>query len=79
VTGEIWTAKTEERTPDHSRKVGAFFQPMLQKAWAGEDVNHRGKFWKESFPILRPRPYHKPRPPLVRARISEASILRWPR
>ena len=32
-------------------------EELLVKAWTGENVDHRGKFWKASFPILRPRPY----------------------
>ena len=50
-------------------------EELLVKAWTGENVNHQGKFWKGSFPILRPRPYQKPHPPLVRACISEASVV----
>ena len=47
---------------------------MLVKAWTCDDVNHDGRFWKATFPTLRPRPYQKPHPPLVRACIGEDSV-----
>ena len=50
-------------------------EELLVKAWTSEDVRHEGKFWNLSFPILRPRPYQKPHPPMVRACISEASVV----
>ena len=49
-------------------------EELLVKAWTGEDVRHEGKFWKVSFPRLRPRPYQKPHPPLVRACLSDESV-----
>ena len=50
-------------------------EELLVKAWTSEDVRHEGRFWKASFPTLRPRPYQKPHPPLVRACISEESLV----
>ena len=50
-------------------------EELLVKAWTGEDVRHQGRFWQGAFPMLRPRPYQKPHPPLVRACISEASVV----
>lgn len=50
-------------------------EELLVKAWTGDDVRHDGRFWKASFPTLRPRPYQQPHPPLVRACISEASLI----
>ena len=50
-------------------------EELLVKAWTQENVKHKGKFWNVSFPILRPRPFQKPHPPLVRACISEASTV----
>ena len=54
-------------------------EELLVKAWTEEDVNYQGKFWKGFFPILRPRPYQKSHPPLVRAYISEASMVEMPK
>jgi alkanesulfonate monooxygenase SsuD/methylene tetrahydromethanopterin reductase-like flavin-dependent oxidoreductase (luciferase family) len=50
-------------------------EELLVKAWTCDDVNHEGRFWKATFPTLRPRPYQKPHPPLVRACISEESAV----
>ncbi len=50
-------------------------EELLVKAWTSKDVRHEGRFWQVSFPELRPRPYQQPHPPLVRACISEASVV----
>ena len=50
-------------------------EDLLVKAWTSQDVEHEGRFWKASFPVLRPRPYQKPHPPLARACISDESIV----
>ncbi len=50
-------------------------EELLVKAWTGDGVDHNGRFWKAVFPALRPRPYQKPHPPLVRACISEVSAV----
>ena len=50
-------------------------EELLVKAWTGEDVVHKGRYWDLSFPGLRPRPYQKPHPPIVRACISEDSMV----
>ncbi len=50
-------------------------EDLLVKAWTGEDFKYEGRFWNVAFPQLRPRPYQKPHPPLVRACISEASTV----
>ena len=48
-------------------------EALMMSAWTGEAVRHKGRFWDVSFPALRPTPYRKPHPPLVRACISERS------
>jgi alkanesulfonate monooxygenase SsuD/methylene tetrahydromethanopterin reductase-like flavin-dependent oxidoreductase (luciferase family) len=48
---------------------------LLVDAWTGTDFSHRGEHWDLEFPLLRPRPYQKPHPPLIRACISEASTI----
>ena len=50
-------------------------EELLIKAWTGQDVVHKGQFWDLSFPGLRPQPYQKPHPPIVRACISEESMV----
>ena len=50
-------------------------EQLLVDAWMGEPLDHRGEFWEVKFPQLRPRPYQKPHPPLIRACISEPSTI----
>ena len=50
-------------------------EELLVKAWTEDNVRHHGKYWNVSFPTLRPRPYQKPHPPLVRACITEESLV----
>ena len=50
-------------------------EELLVKAWTTTQLNHHGQHWQVKFPLLRPRPYQKPHPPLVRACISEASTI----
>ncbi len=54
-------------------------EQLLVEAWTGEDLHHQGDHWDVKFPLLRPRPFQKPHPPLVRACISEASTLKMGR
>ena len=46
---------------------------LIVQAWTSKDVRFEGKFWNVAFPLLRPRPYQQPHPPIVRACISERS------
>ena len=48
-------------------------------AWHGENYVHDGKFWQIKLPMLRPRPYTKPHPPLIRACSGEASMVQMAR
>ncbi len=50
-------------------------EELLVKAWTARDLKHEGTHWQVSFPILRPQPYQKPHPPLVRACLGEASTI----
>mgnify|MGYP001209729149 CR=1 FL=1 len=50
-------------------------EDLLVKAWTTRDLRYAGKHWKVSFPLLRPRPYQRPHPPLVRACLSEESVV----
>ena len=51
-------------------------EQLLVSAWTGEDLKHHGEHWDVRFPLLRPRPFQRPHPPLVRACISEASTIK---
>jgi alkanesulfonate monooxygenase SsuD/methylene tetrahydromethanopterin reductase-like flavin-dependent oxidoreductase (luciferase family) len=48
---------------------------IMIRAWTEGEFRHRGRFWNLDVPMLRPRPYTKPHPPLVRAASGEASML----
>jgi alkanesulfonate monooxygenase SsuD/methylene tetrahydromethanopterin reductase-like flavin-dependent oxidoreductase (luciferase family) len=50
-------------------------QEIMVRAWTGEPLNHQGRFWQLDLPMLRPSPYTKPHPPLIRAASGEASML----
>jgi alkanesulfonate monooxygenase SsuD/methylene tetrahydromethanopterin reductase-like flavin-dependent oxidoreductase (luciferase family) len=50
-------------------------QEIMVRAWTDGEFRHRGRFWELDVPMLRPRPYTKPHPPLVRAASGEASML----
>ena len=51
-------------------------EELLVKAWTGDPLQHEGTHWDVEFPLLRPRPYQQPHPPLIRACISEGSTIR---
>src|SRR3954463_14886229 len=50
-------------------------EKILVAAWTSEEFSHYGKFWHLDVPMLRPRPYTKPHPPIIRAASGEASML----
>lgn len=57
----------------HDRLIEA--EEIMIKAWTTENYRHEGKFWNIQLPMLRPRPYTKPHPPIVRAAASEPAML----
>jgi alkanesulfonate monooxygenase SsuD/methylene tetrahydromethanopterin reductase-like flavin-dependent oxidoreductase (luciferase family) len=50
-------------------------EDVLVKVWTQEAFEHHGRFWDLNVPMLRPRPYTKPHPPLIRASSGEASLV----
>ena len=50
-------------------------EDIMIKAWTTENYEHKGKFWNLRLPLLRPRPYTKPHPFIVRACSSEEAML----
>ncbi len=50
-------------------------EAIMLQAWTGEGFEHHGRFWDLNVPMLRPRPFTKPHPPVVRAASGEASML----
>jgi alkanesulfonate monooxygenase SsuD/methylene tetrahydromethanopterin reductase-like flavin-dependent oxidoreductase (luciferase family) len=62
-------------TLEEGRKRLAEAEDLLLKAWTEEDVKHDGEYWQVQFPAMRPRPYQKPHPPLVRACLGVESMV----
>jgi alkanesulfonate monooxygenase SsuD/methylene tetrahydromethanopterin reductase-like flavin-dependent oxidoreductase (luciferase family) len=50
-------------------------ETIIRRAWTEEAFTHRGTFWQLDVPLLRPRPYSKPHPPLIRASSGDASLV----
>ena len=50
-------------------------EEIMIKAWTTENYEHKGKYWNLKLPMLRPRPYTKPHPAIVRACSGEEAML----
>jgi alkanesulfonate monooxygenase SsuD/methylene tetrahydromethanopterin reductase-like flavin-dependent oxidoreductase (luciferase family) len=50
-------------------------EDIMIKAWTTEKFEHKGRFWSLKLPLLRPRPFTKPHPPIVRACAGEEAML----
>jgi alkanesulfonate monooxygenase SsuD/methylene tetrahydromethanopterin reductase-like flavin-dependent oxidoreductase (luciferase family) len=50
-------------------------EDIMIKAWTTENFEHCGKHWNLRLPLLRPRPYTKPHPQIVRACSGEEAML----
>jgi alkanesulfonate monooxygenase SsuD/methylene tetrahydromethanopterin reductase-like flavin-dependent oxidoreductase (luciferase family) len=50
-------------------------EAIILKAWAGGPVEHHGKYWNLKLPMLRPVPYTKPHPFIIRSSGTEESLL----
>ena len=50
-------------------------EELMVQAWTAGSFHHHGRFWNLDVPMLRPRPYTNPHPPLIRAASGEASML----
>ncbi|HKZ07287.1 MAG TPA: LLM class flavin-dependent oxidoreductase [Methylomirabilota bacterium] len=61
----------------HDRLIES--EEIMIKAWTTERYEHRGKFWQLRLPLLRPRPFTKPHPPIIRACASEEAVLEMAR
>lgn len=61
--------------PDEAYERLVEAEDIMIKAWTTENFRHQGKFWDIRLPLLRPRPYTKPHPPIVRACSGEEAML----
>ena len=50
-------------------------EAIMLKAWAGGPVEHHGKYWNLKLPMLRPVPYTKPHPFIIRSSGTEELML----
>jgi len=50
-------------------------EAIMLKAWSGRPVEHHGKYWNLKLPMLRPRPYTRPHPFIIRSSGTEESML----
>src|SRR5712692_8194702 len=50
-------------------------EAIMLKAWTGGAFVHDGHFWQLKVPMLRPRPYTRPHPPVIRGASGEGSLI----
>jgi alkanesulfonate monooxygenase SsuD/methylene tetrahydromethanopterin reductase-like flavin-dependent oxidoreductase (luciferase family) len=62
---------------DHAEAQARFeeAEAIMLKAWRNEGFVHRGRFWNLNVPMLRPRPFTRPHPAMIRAASGEASLV----
>jgi alkanesulfonate monooxygenase SsuD/methylene tetrahydromethanopterin reductase-like flavin-dependent oxidoreductase (luciferase family) len=63
-----------EIEPDSAQERFEEIEQILLQCWNNERVVHAGKYWNFEIPMLRPRPYTKPYPQMLRSVASEASL-----
>jgi alkanesulfonate monooxygenase SsuD/methylene tetrahydromethanopterin reductase-like flavin-dependent oxidoreductase (luciferase family) len=63
-----------EIEPDSAQERFEEIEEILLQCWNNEKVVHSGKYWNFEIPMLRPRPYSKPYPQILRSVASEASL-----
>lgn len=50
-------------------------EEIMIQAWTTPNYEHKGKFWNLRLPLLRPRPYTRPHPFIIRACAGEEAML----
>ncbi len=61
--------------PDEAQARFEEAEAIMFAAWRGEPLEHHGRFWDLRLPMLRPRPYTKPHPTVIRSASSEHGML----
>ncbi len=61
--------------PDSAQERFEEIEEIILKCWNGERVVHAGKYWNFEIGMLRPRPFTKPHPPLLRSVASPGSLI----
>jgi alkanesulfonate monooxygenase SsuD/methylene tetrahydromethanopterin reductase-like flavin-dependent oxidoreductase (luciferase family) len=62
---------------DHTEAQARFeeAEAIMFQAWRGKKFEHHGRFWDIKVPMLRPLPYTKPHPYVIRSASSEEGML----
>lgn len=60
--------------PDSAQERFEEIEEIILKCWNGERVVHAGKYWNFEIGMLRPRPYTRPHPPILRSVASPGSL-----
>src|SRR5438093_3737748 len=50
-------------------------EAIMLRAWTEGEFTHDGRFWQLKVPMLRPRPYTKPHPLVIRGSSGDASLV----
>ncbi len=50
-------------------------EAIMLRAWTGGGFTHDGRFWQLKVPMLRPLPYTKPHPVVIRGSSGDASLV----
>jgi len=50
-------------------------EAIMVKAWSGDPFDHAGRFWQVQVPALRPLPYTRPHPPVIRGSSTDGSLV----
>lgn len=61
--------------PDSAQERFEEIEEIILKCWNGERVVHAGKYWNFEIGMLRPRPFNKPHPPILRSVASPGSTI----
>ena len=54
-------------------------EELVVMAWTKEYIDFKGQHWQVEFPLLRPRPFQKPHPPMPRACLHDTSVIEMAR
>lgn len=54
-------------------------EAIMVKAWTEGDFDHHGRFWQVQVPMLRPQPYTRPHPLVIRGSSTDASLVEMAR
>lgn len=61
--------------PDEAQARFEEAEAIMFAAWRGEALEHHGRFWDLRLPMLRPRPYTRPHPTVIRSASSEHGMV----